>query len=796
MFNKNRIAIAISLLFSSGVIFAEDTAVLDEVSVVGQSGPQGNTITVLKASDTVIEGKKFKKRSATLGNALDGELGVHSNPFGGGASTPIIRGQEGVRVKILQNNSDVIDMSSISPDHAVSADTLLSKQVELLRGSSTLMYASSSPAGVVNIVDGRIPMEKLSKGYEVEASTRFDTASKEKVGVIGASTQLGEHLVVRAEGLSRHSDNYRVPSIQLSKPLNYVPDTYNKSKVGTLGLSYVSDKGYLGIAYSERRDTYGLPGHNHKFDSCIAHIYNEDRAKHSYTFPYPHLLSDETLTGAPHFHCGSDQAHDHAHSHDNPYGHQHDHTHKGPWVEMNSKRTDIRGELKQPNRYLDKVRFSYANADYYHDERDAGVEGDRFASEQKKALKAKDYGKPVNIFKNKGENYRLELYHSPFGNEKSGEITGVVGVQYQTQKTSANTPDNRESRWPLVENKLKQISLFGIEQYAWKDFAFELGGRIERQKIDIDYDLDTLQQRRDHFRLSAGRQYIPDLSEYRENAYSYTGTVHWFFHPDYQLSFVASHNERLPSPMELYYHGQHLATNSFEYGNRMLKKEQSNNAELSLGYHSEKLDYKLIGYYSQFKNYIFNENLYREANLYMRRYNQAKARFYGLEAELTYRFTPDYQMTIFGDMVQGKLLNVPNGYEIKENPDYDPKNGEIKRFVRSDKKLPQADRNAPRVPPTRLGMRFNAQLTQNWLANFEYTRVFTQNRVSKLESVTKGYNLLNAGVSYENKWKELNYTLSLTANNLLNESVYIHSSFHPFVPQIGRNFILGLDIKF
>ncbi|MDH2999121.1 hypothetical protein A1D22_04490 [Pasteurellaceae bacterium LFhippo2] len=794
MFNKNRIAI--SLLFGSSFAYAEDVAVLDEISVVGQSGPQGNTVTVLKASDTVIEGKKFKKRSATLGNALAGELGVHSNPFGGGASSPIIRGQEGVRIKILQNNSDVVDMSSISPDHAVSADTLLSQQVELLRGSSTLMYASSSPAGVLNIVDGRIPTEKLKKGYEVEASTRFDSASKEKVGVLGASAQLGEHFVVRAEGLTRHSDNYRVPKLQLGETLNYAPDTYNKSKVGTLGLSYVSDKGYLGVSHSERRDTYGLPGHNHKFDSCIAHIYNEKRAEHPYTYPYPHLIEEQTLTEVPHFHCGSDQAHDQAHSHDNPYGHKHDHTHKGPWVEMTSKRTDVRGEIKQPNRYLDKVRLSYANVDYYHDERDAGVEGDQFASAQKKALKAKDYGKPVNIYKNKGENYRLELYHSPFGNEKSGEVTGVWGVQYQTQQSSANTPDNRESRWPLVENKLKQISLFGIEQYTWKDFAFELGGRVERQKIHIDYDLEKLAKLKNHYCAYPCRAYLPNLNDYKENAYSYTGTAHWFFHPDYQLSFVASHNERLPSPMELYYHGQHLATNSFEYGNRMLKKEQSNNAELSLAYHSDKIDYKLIGYYNQFKNYIFNENLYREANLYMRRYNQAKARFYGFEAELTYRFTPDYQLTLFGDMVRGKLFDVPNGYEITENPDYDPKNGEIKRFIKSDKKLPQADRDAPRVPPTRLGMRFNAQITPNWSTNLEYTKVFTQNRVSKLESVTKGYNLVNAGITYENKWKELDYTLSLTANNLLNESVYIHSSYHSFVPQVGRNFILGLDVKF
>nr|WP_283205777.1 TonB-dependent receptor [Mannheimia varigena] len=43
-------------------------------------------------------------------------------------------------------------------------------------------------------------------------------------------------------------------------------------------------------------------------------------------------------------------------------------------------------------------------------------------------------------------------------------------------------------------------------------------------------------------------------------------------------------------------------------------------------------------YYNHFKNYIYNENLFRENQLFMHRYNQAKVRFYGVEAEASYRF--------------------------------------------------------------------------------------------------------------------------------------------------------------
>lgn len=788
MFNKKVLAVLISTYMSSFAL--AETLELEEVSVVtGADTPvisQGSEVTLMKVSDKIVSESALKQRSATLGNALSGELGVHTNPFGGGASKPIIRGQEGVRVRVLQNGSDVVDMSNISPDHAVTADSLLASQVEILRGSSTLLYTSSSPAGIVNVVDKRIPSRVPEKGYELELNSRFDTASKERLGALGATLGLGKHIALRVEGLARNNDNYRVPSLQLNERLNYVPDTYNRSKVGTVGLSFVGERGYLGAAYNERRDTYGLPGHNHKFDRCTGHIYGVNRDKHAYTYLYPHLLDIDLMSSSPHFHCGTDHGLDHAHSHDNPYGHSHDHTHKGPWVDLVSKRIDVKGEIKQPLKWLDKLKFSYADVDYYHDEKDAGISPSKFHD---RLNKAKDYGKPVNIYKNRGKNARLELYHTPVGN-----LTGVWGVQYQTQKSSMFAPNDREVRYPLIENTNKQFSLFGIEQYTWDTLALELAGRIEKQKIKIDYDRDEIKRMQGFYRLTGGTQVEPDLSLYNQTAYAYSSTLNWFFHPDYQLSLTASHNERLPTPMELYYHGQHLATSSFEYGNKDLKKEKSDNLELGLAYQGEKLGYKTAVYYNYFKNYIYNENLYRENQLFMRRYNQSKAHFYGLEAEMSYRFTPDYQATIFGDMVRGWLTDLPAVKigEVGIFKDYLPKNADSA----NEYWLIRPDMYTPRMPPVRLGLRFNAQFTPHWVGEAEYIRVFTQRRTSQLESVTRGHTMLNLGLSYSNKFKDMAYKISLNGSNLLNQSVYIHTSYHPFVSQMGRNVMLGLEVKF
>ncbi|EIJ70160.1 TonB-dependent receptor plug domain-containing protein [Pasteurella bettyae] len=234
IFRPHLLALAVISACYVGVSMAQDNNdMLDEVVVTTSTSDDVQSLAFQqgrKASDVSIEGKKFKKRSATLGNALAAELGVHSSPFGGGSSAPIIRGQEGVRIKLLQNGSDIIDMSSMSPDHVVAADTLLAQQVELVRGTSTLMYGMASPAGVVNIVDRRIPTASVKdKNYEGEVVSRFDTASKERVLNAGVSLNLGEYFVARVEGLTRKADNYRVPEIDLGQKLNYLPDSHNKS---------------------------------------------------------------------------------------------------------------------------------------------------------------------------------------------------------------------------------------------------------------------------------------------------------------------------------------------------------------------------------------------------------------------------------------------------------------------------------------------------------------------------------------------------------------------------------------
>ena len=53
------------------------------------------------------------KAGSTLGETLQQELGVHGQNFGPGAGLPVIRGQDGPRVRVLSNGLGTNDASQI-----------------------------------------------------------------------------------------------------------------------------------------------------------------------------------------------------------------------------------------------------------------------------------------------------------------------------------------------------------------------------------------------------------------------------------------------------------------------------------------------------------------------------------------------------------------------------------------------------------------------------------------------------------------------------------------------------------
>ena len=185
---------------------------------------------------------------STLGDLLADIPGVASSYFGPNSGRPVIRGLEGDRLKIAQNGTSSLDASSASPDHAVSVDPLTIREVQVLRGPAALLYSSSILGGVVNVIDNRIPVERLPRAF-----TLFGRA--------GSADGL-RSLSALAEGsagdFAFHLDGFTKSTTDLSTPIGRIADTASDSQGAGFGVSRIGPSGYIGLSYSGLDSTYGV----------------------------------------------------------------------------------------------------------------------------------------------------------------------------------------------------------------------------------------------------------------------------------------------------------------------------------------------------------------------------------------------------------------------------------------------------------------------------------------------------------------------------------------------------------
>lgn len=765
-----------------------DMLTVQAVTTQDQSNLLGNN----NASDTIVNKDTLKKRATTLGDALSNEVGIHSNAYGGGASAPIIRGQEGKRIKVLQNNADVIDMATMSPDHAIMVDPTLAEQVEVVRGATTLLYSSGNSAGLINVIDNKIPTTMPDKAVTGEFGRRFNTNNREDVLSGAVTASIGNNVALHVEGLRKTSDDYHTPTFTKRidgnpQTFNHLPNSHADSQVGSVGLSWIGDKGYLGASATRRRDQYGLPAHNHAYEDCQADVITQSLLsfKKPYFKLYPFLASDSDIDyDNPGLTC-----HNHNNSNDAT---AHAHTGK-PTIDLTLNRYDIRGELNQPISAIDKVRFNASQADYHHDELEGSVTS--------------------NYFDNQAKTARLEFSHAPLG--KNDAITGVWGVQYSRSENSGLSPQKfdsftipgttttivmpRNQQAILHNNATTNRAIFGLERWdATPNLQLEASGRVEKQQVTMDYDRNAIKDVvgnsifiEDIFNKTVNEAFAL-LEPHSETAQSYALGANWTFKPDYQLSVNVSHQERIPNAQELYAHGMHLATNSFEVGNRNLTKEKSNNLELAIKHQGDKIDYQFATYVYDFDNYIYllalndarnPRSMKSDDDLQVNRYMQSPARFYGVEGNIGYQISPTYHVSLYGDYVNGRLIDIPAIPGVADGKGNRPM-------------IEQPDRYTPRLPPMRLGGKINAKFNDKLSAELDYSHVFEQDRLSKFEHITAGHDMVNVGVTYQTQLADMDTTFFVQGNNLLNQKVYAHESFLPTLPQMGRNISVGMTTKF
>ena len=232
---------------------------LETIVVTGNPLGSGEVAT----PSSVLSGKGLVlRRGSSLGETLDGLPGVSSSYFGPNANRPVIRGQDGDRIRVLSNAGASLDASSLSFDHAVPIDPLVVERIEVLRGPAALLYGGSAVGGVVNAIDNRIPKARLG-GVSGALETRFGGASRERAASALIETG-GDGFVMHADAFGRKTDDLRVPVFDRplqdgsTEPRTRVANSASSAHGGAVGGSMVWDRGYLGASVDTYRNDYGI----------------------------------------------------------------------------------------------------------------------------------------------------------------------------------------------------------------------------------------------------------------------------------------------------------------------------------------------------------------------------------------------------------------------------------------------------------------------------------------------------------------------------------------------------------
>ena len=242
------------------IAVAEEAAVeLDAVTV--RANPLGKTADELVQPTTVVDGDELnRKRRGTIGETLENEPGISTTDFGAGAGRPVIRGQAGPRVEVLENGIGSLDVSDVSPDHAVSIDVANARSIEVLRGPATLLYGSRALGGVVNVLNGRLPTA-VEDGFHGVLESQYGTNADDRNGALELDYGIGHHQF-HVDAAGRKANEYDIPgnaNVDGSGSQGVLANSRTQTNSTGFSYGYVQGGSSLSFAVSTYGAVYGLP---------------------------------------------------------------------------------------------------------------------------------------------------------------------------------------------------------------------------------------------------------------------------------------------------------------------------------------------------------------------------------------------------------------------------------------------------------------------------------------------------------------------------------------------------------
>lgn len=400
-------------------------------------------------------------------------------------------------------------------------------------------------------------------------------------------------------------------------------------------------------------------------------------------------------------------------------------------IDLAQTRFDIDSLVRSPFRGFDALRVKLGHNNYRHTELEDGTE-------------------PHIRFSNRSLESRWELSHLPLAGWR-----GKLGLQTDNATVQALNLEGEDPTVPRTRSST--VAAFVVEEKDFGDVRINAGARLEQ----------------------VSRRPVEEANRNFTLASTSVGAI-WTYTPGYALGLTGSLAQRAPTAEELYSGGVHHPTETFDRGDSALRKETSQNLDLSWQKTEDRLRWRANLFQNKVSNFIFGrigDCVDEEGDpalctdlgaLRQRSFSQADATLRGYEVDVSYNlYETGWFGRAFADSSRGKLDNLGN---------------------------------LPLQPANRVGMTVGYQ-DNRWRSSLSVLNASAQNRIASPdvsdETVTRGYTRVDASLSWRQRYGTTDLTWFLLARNLLNEEIRLSTSLlKDYVPQPGRNLMVGVRARF
>ena len=687
----------------------------------------------------VIDGNEINDDITTsLGDAVDSYLGVSIADYGSAVGQPIIRGMSGPRVKILKNGMVNRDVSGLGADHLNDVDLNNIEQIEIVKGPSSLLYANGTIGGIINVVDDCVAPNNFDKPEFL-------------VALENQSVNDGDTKAVN------YKNNINGFNVNVG---------YKESKFGNFDVP----NGAV-IHEEEDHDEHEEEGHD-DHEENLGYINNSDYAVEATKFGISKvgdwgyfgfsLDNLQSVYGIP-FH-GEEHEEE---GHDEHGDEEEEHEEERIFSTTDSESFTIKGLYNLNGNTINSISYTYRDSDYSLTEAHAEEEGHDDHEEEEEheehaptifSNNATEYGA---IFDISNDNMTQKVVFN-FVDEDSS----IVG-----EEAFMNPANNEE--FTLGYYMSKDLEAFKVDFGMRLDQIDRTGSVTDEDHGDVDYY--SIDDSTNSFAVSLGREI--------------TDTVN--------MSIGYASVERLPSVIELFMNGPHMATGRLETGNPNLQSETSNNFDITFNFESG----EYYGYASFYINDVDNYITLMDED-----HDEHEDEHHD-EDEHHEDEDEDDHADEHDDHGHGNLIHANyvqedaefDGYEIEFGRTMSLASGELTlSFGRDVVNAKFADgHNVPRINPARNVYSLSYK-QDDIVFKLSMKDVDKQNDIGEGETATEAYQMLDTrltktfDLSGKSKLK-----VSLFGRNLLDEVARNHASFvKNEVPLPGRNYGIKFNLTY